>query len=79
MWPRKYQLLLKEFVSEGFRDPSKTTMSRARARIDLAALLVHREALRHGRYRRTVHGVRTLNVYTDSSPSKGRGRHGDHR
>ena len=72
MCPRKYQLLLKEFVSKGFRFPSKATITRARARIDLAASLIHREAFRHGRYSRPEHGVRTLYVYTDSSPSEGR-------
>ena len=72
MWTRKYQLLLKEFVSKRFRFPSKATMTRARARIDLAASLIHREEFRHGRYSRPVHGVRTLHVFFDSSPSEGR-------
>ena len=63
MCTAKYQLLLKDLVSEAFRFPSRSTMMRAR--------LIHREAFRHGRYRSPVHGLRTLYVYIDSSPTEG--------
>ena len=59
MWPERAQAMMKEFYDDGFQHPGRSTLLRARIRLDITSMLLRRRWFNsdrcHSQPRRSLH------------------------
>ena len=70
MWPEKAQAMMKELYDDGVQHPGKSTLLRARIRLDITSMLLRRRWFNSDRWH--LQPWRSLHLLVDASPITGR-------